>query len=169
MFLGQSFEGLVEGDHVQAPLIEAGQDLVQGDADAISVALPGVAAPGVIDQDLAHRLGGGGEEVASVGDVGQGVAVEESQQGLVDQGAGLEGVAGPLAVHQPAGGAPQLGVDGPDEPLPGVSAAGAGLVEDGSQVTSSFGVQTFPLNPFEVGLGDQPGLSHAERAGGSSC
>ncbi len=99
--LRQSFEGLVEGDHVQALLIEAGQDLVQGDSDAIPVALPGVAAPGVIDQDLAHRLGGGGEEVAAVGDVGQGVAVEEPQHGLVDQGAGLEGVAGPLAAISP--------------------------------------------------------------------
>jgi hypothetical protein len=159
----------VEGDRVQALLIEAGQDLVQGDSDAIPIALPRVAAPGVIDQDLAHRLGRGGEEVAAIGDVGQGVTVEESQQGLVDQGTGLESVARPLAAHQPAGRAPQLGVDGPDEPLPGVSAAGAGLVEHGSPVTTSFGAQSFPLNSFEMGLGDQPGLSHAGKAGGSSC
>jgi hypothetical protein len=169
MILRQSFEGLVEGDHVQALLIEAGQDLVQWDSDAIPATLPGVATPGVIDKDLAHRLGGGGEEVAAVGDVGQGVAVEEPQQGLMDQGAGLEGVAGPLAAHQPAGRAPQLGVDGPDEPLPGVSAAGASLVEDGRQVTRFFGAQGFPLNSFEIGLGDPPRLSHAEEAGGSSC
>jgi hypothetical protein len=110
-----------------------------------------VAAPGVIDQDLAHRLGGGGEEVAAVGDVGQSVAVEEPQQGLVDQGAGLEGVAGPLVAHQAAGRATQLGVDGPDEPIPSVSAAGAGLIEDGSQVTWSFGAQAFPLSSFEMG------------------
>ena len=151
MIVRQSFEGLVEGDHVQALLIEARQDLVQGDPDAIPVALAGVAAPGVIDQDLAHRLGGGGEEVAAVGDVGQGVAVEEPQQGLVDQGAGLEGVAGPLAAHQPPGRAPQLGVDGPDQPFPGVDVAGAGLAEDGSQVTPSFGAQAFPLDSCEMG------------------
>ena len=58
---------------------------------------------------------------------------------------------------------------GPDEPFPGVSAAGAGLVEDGSQVTPLFGAQTFPLGSFEMGLGDQPGLSHADEVGGSSC
>jgi hypothetical protein len=137
----------VEGDHVQALLIEAGQDLVQGDSDAIPVALPGVAVSGVVDQDLAHRLGRGREEIAAVGDIGEGVAVEQPQQGLVDQGAGLEAVARPLAAHQAAGHPPQLAVDGPDEPLPGVRDAGAGLVEDGRQVTRSFGAHFSPNLP----------------------
>jgi hypothetical protein len=45
------------------------------------------------------------------------IAVEEPEQDLVDQGAGLEGVARPLAAHQPAGESSRLGGDGLDEPV----------------------------------------------------
>ena len=88
MVLRQAFEGLVEDDHVQALLLETGQDLVQGHPDAIALALAGVAAPGVLDQDLAHRLGGGGEEVAAVGEVGEGVAVDSRSSRNVEPQAG---------------------------------------------------------------------------------
>ena len=47
--------------------------------------------------------------------------------------------------------------------------AGAGIVEDGSQVIPLFGAQSFRLNSCEMGLGDHPGFSHAQAPGGSSC
>jgi hypothetical protein len=98
--LRQAFERLVEGDHVQVLLIETGERLVQRYADAVALALPGPSAPGMIDQHLAHGLGGSGKEVAAVGNVSQGFAAEQPEEGLVDQCARLEGVAGSLVTHQ---------------------------------------------------------------------
>jgi hypothetical protein len=141
----------MEGDDVEAPLLEGDEGLVQRQPDPPAEALGGVPAAGVVDEDLAHGLGGGGEEVSAVGDVGEGVAVEESEEGLVDEGAGLEGVSGPFAAHEPAGDAAQLVVDGADESLRGVVAAVADLAEDGGQITPSFGAHPVSLNLAEFG------------------
>ena len=151
MRLGQAIEGLVQGDDVQALLLEAGEGLVQGYADALPLALPGVAAAGVIDQHLAHGLGGGGEEVAAVGDVGQDVPFEQPQQRLVDQGAGLEGVAGSLVAHQAIRRCAAARRRWRDEPVPGLRAAGAGLVEEDRQLPSSFGAHLDSANSRKIG------------------
>jgi hypothetical protein len=115
--LGQVVESLVEGKDVQALLLQRDESRIQGDSGASPFPLGGAAAPGVVDQNLAHGLGRGGEEIAAVGDLGQDFAVEQAHQGFMDQGAGLERVAGPLVVHQTAGQAPQLGIDRADEAI----------------------------------------------------
>jgi hypothetical protein len=127
-------------------LLKDDEGLIQGNSGAFPSTLGRAAAPGVVDQHLPHGLGRGGEEVAAVGDLGQGVAVEEAQQSLVDQGTGLEGMAGSLVVHQSAGDPPQLAVDGGDEAIPGVGAAGAGLVEEDRQLPCSPGAHRSSIN-----------------------
>ena len=136
--LGQAFERLVQVDHVQPLLLEARQDLVQRDAGPVAPALAGVAPPGMFDQHLAHRLDRRGEEMASVGDLRQGLSVEETQQGLVDQA--LASRVWPRRSRRisPPARPQQLVVDGPDQSILGVGTAGTDLAEDGSQVTPRF-------------------------------
>jgi len=122
-------KGVVEGDHVQVVFLESGEGLVEGRAGAVARSLLGAALPGVIDQALAHRPSGGGEKVAAVRNVGQGVALEESEDGFVNAGARLEGVARRLAVHQPTGDAPKFRVDGADHAVRSVIAAGTDLIK----------------------------------------
>ena len=65
----------------------------------------------LLDQDAAHRLGRGGEEVAAAVPAAAAVDVDEPQVRLVDQGRGLERLPRLLA-RQPLGGQlPQLVVD----------------------------------------------------------
>ena len=72
----------------------------------------------MIDQDAAHGLGRGGEEVAAAVPVLGLLDVHESEVGLVDQGRGLERLPGRL-VGQPLGRQlPQLVVD-QGQQLPG--------------------------------------------------
>ena len=47
--------------------LEVGEHVVQRHSPPIAGALGRVAGAGVVDQDLAHGLGGGGEEVAPAG------------------------------------------------------------------------------------------------------
>jgi hypothetical protein len=115
----------------------------------------------VVDQDLLHSLGRGGEEIATVRGVDQDIAIEQPQQRFVDQGAGLEGVAGPLVVHQTASDVPQLGIDGADEAVPGVIVTGTDLTKEGGQVSSRVGTHRSSLNFLEIDRGVQPVFPHA--------
>jgi hypothetical protein len=47
-------------------------------------------APGIFDEDAPHRLGSGGKEVASIGEL---LIAKQSQIDLVNQGRGVEGLA----------------------------------------------------------------------------
>jgi hypothetical protein len=60
-------------------------------------------------------------------------------------------VAGPFAAHEAAGDAAQLVVDGADESLGGVVAAGADLAEDGGQITPLLGAHAISLNSVKFG------------------
>jgi hypothetical protein len=141
----------VEGEDVEALRLAGDEGLVQREPGPPAGALGGVPATGVVDKDLAHRLGGGGEEVSAVGDVGESIAVEEPEDGLVDERAGLEGVAGSFVAHEADGDAAELGVDGADESLLGVLAAGAHLGEKGGQITPRFGAHAQSLDSVKSG------------------
>ncbi len=65
----------------------------------------------LVDEDAAHRLGRGGEEVAAVVPVPRAVA-HETEVSLVDQRRGLERPARPLPRHPRRGELAQLVVDG---------------------------------------------------------
>ena len=69
-------------------------------------ALLGLLVPGPVDQDTAHGLGGGGEEVAGGrASAGRFAGPDQPQVGLVHQGGRLQGLAG-LLLRQPLGGKP---------------------------------------------------------------
>ena len=88
-------QGIVEGEEV---LVRVGAGPV-GKVHAVEPAaplLPG-AAPGGLDEDAAHGLGRRGEEVAPAVPAAAGVAVDQAQVSLVDQGRGLEHLPGLLA------------------------------------------------------------------------
>src|SRR5262249_2318666 len=53
-------------------------------------------AAGVVNQDAAHGLGGGGKEMPAVVPVRVAAAAQETQVGLVNQRRGLECLTGPL-------------------------------------------------------------------------
>jgi hypothetical protein len=70
----------------------------------------GQPRPRVVDHHLPHRLGGGGEEVFAVFEA-QRRAVEELEVGLVDEGAGVERLAAPVARELGTGDPLQVAVD----------------------------------------------------------
>jgi hypothetical protein len=76
---------------------------LQGPPDEAAAAFEPLAVAGPVDEDAAHGLGRGGEEVPPAVPA-RGVArAYEAQVGLVDQGRGLEGLPGRLA-GEPLGG-----------------------------------------------------------------
>jgi hypothetical protein len=70
-------------------------------AQPAAVADPPLPA-GVLDQDAAHGLGGSGEEVPTPAPMLGLLAADQPQVGLVDEGGGLERLAG-LLVREPLG------------------------------------------------------------------
>ena len=61
----QPAQGLVEGEEVVGGGLGGGEILGKFDARPAAAVLLGLLAAGLIDQDAAHRLGGGGKEVAA--------------------------------------------------------------------------------------------------------
>src|SRR5205814_2893423 len=70
----------------------------------------GSLAPGVVNQDLAHRLGGDSEEVGAVLPAWTGL-IGQPQISLVDQRSRLERVVGTLSAHMTVSDAPELLID----------------------------------------------------------
>ena len=75
-----------------------------GDWDAVVVSASFLAfcGAGVVDEDTTHDLGGEHHEVVFGVDMDL-VCVDQAEEDLVDEGGGLEGVVGALAVHHLAG------------------------------------------------------------------
>ncbi len=71
----------------------------------------------MIDQDAAHLAGGDGEEMRAV--LPGHVHFDELDERFVDDGRGLERVAGPLALHVAAGAVTQLLIYERRQPLQG--------------------------------------------------
>src|SRR5262249_13380457 len=91
-------------------------------------------AASVLDQDAAHGLGTGSEEVTAVLPVGLCVTAKQAQVGLVDEGGGVQRLSRRF-VSQPVGGQPaQVVVDQGQELRRGVRVAGRDGVEKRSEV-----------------------------------
>ena len=118
--LDDAREALAEGFEARQGGVERHQfarALFVGDVDAVERDLVHAAAAllprrpaRVVDDDLPHRLGGDGEEVAAVRPVGPG-AVDQLQVGLVHEHRGIERLPGPGAGELTPGGGVELGVD----------------------------------------------------------
>src|SRR6185503_14710949 len=85
-------------------------DVIERDPLRTAAALDGVARPCPLHEDLSHRQCGDGEKVRAAVELARALA-GEAQEGLVDEGSGLDGLARPLASHVSCGNAPQLVVD----------------------------------------------------------
>ena len=112
---------------------EAYLRLVEPDPAGAAAPLPGLPPAGGLDEDAAHRLGGGREEVAA-GVPPPVSAADEPEVRLVDQGGRLEGLARGLG-GQPGGGQlAQLGVHEGEQVGRGVRIAAGGRVEQAGDV-----------------------------------
>ena len=83
----------------------------------------GLLAAGVVDEDAAHGLGGGGEEMAAAVPVRAPVAADQPQVGFVDQRRGLQRLPGLLLGQPLRGQLAQFVVDQRQELLRGVRVA----------------------------------------------
>ncbi len=83
---------------------------VEGNSLAAAAAFELGALTGVVDEDSAHRFGGGEEELRAAGPGDVGVS-QEAEVGFVNQLGGLERMVGALAVHTLAGEFFELVVD----------------------------------------------------------
>ena len=115
-------EHVVERQEVIGGHIHALVAVVQGDADDPPTPFVGLAAAGVVHQDLAHGASGDGEEVGPVcGAYAR--AAGQLEIGLVDEARGLKGVAPPLPAELPVREAAEIVVDQWDQPVQGVLVA----------------------------------------------
>ena len=98
------------------------RDLVERDGDLAAAALVAPARAGVVDEDAAHGVRGGGEELGAI--LGpQAPLVGEPQVGLVDQRGGAERVTVALAAQPLTREAPEVVVEQPDEAVERVGSA----------------------------------------------
>lgn len=121
-------EGAVEIDDPGGGGIEPGEFVVKGDGDGAGAAFGGLGGAGVVDERVAHQGGGEGVKVAAGIEAGFG-AGEEFKEEFVDEGGGLEGVAGALAAEVTGGEFAKLGVNEGGEAFQGGPIACAPLVE----------------------------------------
>ena len=109
ILVGQPVERLVDFQHVD--LAGSGRAEVQRielveRAGGRAAALLAEAGLGVVDQDAAHLARGHGEEMRAV--LPGHVHLDQLDEGFVNDGGRLQGVAGPLAFHVAAGAVAQL-------------------------------------------------------------
>jgi len=93
VFLGQPHKGLVQDKEFVVRVRFSGRLVVKFNAAKAAASLPPRLVTGRFNQDPAHRLGGGGKEMAATVPVLDHVGIDQSDIGLVDQGGGLERVA----------------------------------------------------------------------------
>src|SRR5690625_2306371 len=83
---------------------------LEGYPDGIAATLLGCAAPGVVDQDVAHRTGDEGAELRGLEGLELGPPADP-QIGFVDEGRGLEGVSRPFVAEVIARYLPEFGIE----------------------------------------------------------
>ena len=94
----EAVEGFVQGKHVGR--VRRGADGWLVVVEGVLLKLPAVAQPalatGLLDEDAAHGLGGGGEEVPATAPARWLIAPDQTEVGLVDQSGRLKRLAGLL-------------------------------------------------------------------------
>ena len=104
-------QGLVQGEQVVAGLPARRGPTRRGPCVPVRPRAWHGAAPGALDEDAAHGLGGGGEEVSAAVPMLRFLHVHQPQVRLVDQRGGLERLAGLFLGQLLAGELPQFVVD----------------------------------------------------------
>jgi hypothetical protein len=112
VFRRETVHGLVDGQQVGGGL-GGGGGIIQGNWEARAAFL-GTAGTGVIDQHLTHDAGDDAEEVGAIVEIRDGVA-EDAEEGLVNEGRGLESYARKITAHMGVGETVKLGIDQREE------------------------------------------------------
>jgi hypothetical protein len=101
-FLGELVQGVADQQDLLGPVVRQATRFVEFDPLPVAAVLGPPFPPGGVDEDAAHGLGRGGEEVAAaVPELGL-FHVHESEIRLMDQGRGLQRLAG-LFLSEPLG------------------------------------------------------------------
>jgi len=130
---GKLVEGFVDGEELIL-LVGAWEVEIGGVETLLAAAVPqGALAAGDIDEDAAHGFGGGGKEVGAALPLAI-VAAGEAEPSFVDEGGGLEGLAGGFGRHFAGGHLPEFGVDEGEQLLGGHGVAGFDVAEDAGDV-----------------------------------
>jgi len=126
-------QGLVDGQETVRVGIHRQMHLLQIKPPPISPALEQAIFPRGIDEDLPHRLRGGGEKVASALPIPL-FGSSQAQPGFVNESGGLEGVSGRLVPHFQGRKASQLFVDQREQFLGGLGLALPHSIENARNV-----------------------------------
>lgn len=110
----EGLEGFVEFEYDGRPGKGGVARLVDVQFGCAPAALEGIVRAGVIDEDLAHELGGDAEKVGAIAIVGL-ILADHARVDLVDEGGGLECMAGAFATKLAVGEAAQLIVNEGDQ------------------------------------------------------
>src|SRR5581483_5388511 len=103
---------IIEGNHVIGPVVtDGGRYVLQFDPVPTAAVPHPALAPGGLDEDAAHGLGGRREEVGAAVPVVGLTAADEPEVRLVDQGRGLQCLTGPLPGELVGSQPPQLAVE----------------------------------------------------------
>ena len=137
----QRVHGVVERHQVRALAAHDGC-LFQGDVLHATPALQ-VATPGVVHQNAAHHLGRNGEEMGAILPL-HALIIHQAPVGFIDQGRGLEAVAGALMFHVAARQTVELVVNDGGQPV------------EGALVSAAPGAQ----EPADIARGGIAGLGH---------
>src|SRR5207244_3579183 len=109
VFGGERRQRFVQGDPLVGVGLRGRQAVgVEGRALAPAAALLGLLPPGGLDEDAAHGLSRGGEEVAAALPPRGVRRADQPHVGFVDEGGGVKRVAGGLVGHAGGGEPAQL-------------------------------------------------------------
>src|SRR5262249_34920384 len=124
VFPGQLLQRLVEVEEVVGRSVEGVVELVEGDAPPAAAPLEPALVPGAVEQDAAHGLGGGREEVPAGVPGRPPAGPHQPEVRLVDEGGRLEGLTRGLLGHPGGGELAQLVVDEREQVGRGLGVAG---------------------------------------------
>ncbi len=108
---GEFLQGVVDGDEVVVRGLVRDEDAFEIDPLSTTASLVSALVPGAVNEDAAHGLGGGREEVPAAVPPGGRVTPDQSDVRLVDQRSRLQGLARFLLGHPGDGELAQLVVD----------------------------------------------------------
>ena len=129
---GEAIEGVVDGEQFVVCNGDGNLDILKIDALKAAAVTLGLLAAGAVDENPAHGLGSGAEEVSSV--LPSPGFAADAKPGFVDEGGGLKRVAGRFASHLLRGDSAQFLVNEGEELISGYAAFAADPIEEEGEV-----------------------------------
>ena len=95
---GEFLQAVIKGDKVAGAFGGEEGGIVEVDGEGTGASFDGVFAAGVFDEDLPHVVGRDGDEMGAAFVLGL-ILLGHAEPSLVDEGGGLEGMAGSFVAH----------------------------------------------------------------------